>query len=184
MSLHVSHPDYLRRPVHGGGREWRDDPRKSEHGEGSRGRRIRQAREGRSCRHRRHGTSATGRPRRPTNAGSTPSEAVSRAGYRHGQAEGFGPEFREVNVPKGGEVGALSSDWGSRAHSVSGSWTGPEARRRRICRSESGAGTTRCSGSGLNPRLPWRSTANAQTDAAGALHLDKCSERRDARSYF
>ena len=84
------------------------------------------------------------------------------------QAEGFGPEFREVNVPNGGEVEAPVIRLGKAstlrvrvvdragkpvagAYLQVGTWRGHHSLLRIGAQSE----------------VPWRSTWNAQTDAAG-----------------
>ena len=84
------------------------------------------------------------------------------------QAEGFGPEFREVNVPNGGEVEAPVIRLGKAstlrvrvvdragkpvagAYLQVGTWRGHESLLR----------------IGAQTEVPWRSTWNAQTDAAG-----------------
>ena len=84
------------------------------------------------------------------------------------QAEGFGPEFREVNVPNGGEVEAPVIRLGKAstlrvrvvdragkpvagAYLQAGTWRGHRSLLRIGAQSE----------------VPWRSTWNAQTDAAG-----------------
>ncbi len=84
------------------------------------------------------------------------------------QAEGFGPEFREVNVPNGGEVEAPVIRLGKAstlrvrvvdragkpvagAYLQAGTWRGHDSLLR----------------IGAQTEVPWRSTWNAQTDAAG-----------------
>ena len=84
------------------------------------------------------------------------------------QAEGFGPEFREVNVPKGGEAEAPDIRLGKAstlrvrvvdragepvagAYLQVGTWRGHDSLIR----------------IGAQSAVPWRSTWNAETDAAG-----------------
>ena len=95
--------------------------------------------------------------------GCEPGSAIVTA-----QAEGFGPEFLEVNVPKGGEVEAPVIRLGkpstlrvrvvdragkpvAGAYLQVGTWRGHDSLLRIGAQSE----------------VPWRSTWNAQTDAAG-----------------
>ena len=95
--------------------------------------------------------------------GCEPGSAIVTA-----QAEGFGPEFREVNVPNGGEVEAPVIRLGKAstlrvrvvdragkpvagAYLQVGTWRGHDSLLRIGAQSE----------------VPWRSTWNAQTDAAG-----------------
>ena len=95
--------------------------------------------------------------------GCEPGSAIVTA-----QAEGFGPEFREVNVPNGGEVEAPVIRLGKAstlrvrvvdragkpvagAYLQAGTWRGHRSLLR----------------VGAQTEVAWRSTWNAETDAAG-----------------
>ncbi len=170
VSLHVRHPDYLRRPSQsGGGREWRTILSKAATVKGrvvdGSGKPVKGARVetgGREYRDERTPV-ATDEFGEYTLHGCEAGPAIVTA-----QAEGFGPEFREVNVPKGGEVEAPVIRLGKAstlrvrvvdqagkpvagAYLQVGTWRGHESLIRIGAQSE----------------VPWRSTWNAQTDDAG-----------------
>ena len=108
VGVHVRHPDYRRRPGQsGGGREWRTILSKAATVKGrvvdGSGKPVKGARVdtgGREYRDERT-PAATNELGEYTLRGCEPGPAIVTA-----QAEGFGPEFREVNVPNGGEVEA------------------------------------------------------------------------------
>jgi RNA polymerase sigma factor (sigma-70 family) len=170
VSLHVRHPDYLRHPgATGGGREWRTILSKASTVKGrvvdGSGKPVKGARVETGGREHRDERTPV-----PTNElgeytlrGCEPGPTIVTA-----QAEGFGPEFREVNVPNGGEVEAPVIRLGkpstlrvrvvdragkpvADAYLQVGTWRGHESLLRIGAQSE----------------VPWRSTWNAQTDAAG-----------------
>jgi RNA polymerase sigma factor (sigma-70 family) len=170
VSLHVTHPVYLRRPgATGGGREWRTILSKASTVKGrvvdGSGKPMKGARVdtgGINYRDERTPV-ATNELGEYTLRGCEAGPAIVTA-----QAEGFGPEFREVNVPNGAEVEAPVIRLGkastlrvrvvdragkpvSDAYLQVGTWRGHESLLRIGAQSE----------------VPWRSTWNAQTDAAG-----------------
>ena len=170
MSLHVDHPDYLRRPgATGGGREWRTILSKASTVKGrvvdGSGKPVKGTLvDTGAMEHRDHRTPATTDERGEyTLRGCEAGPAIVTA-----QADGFGPEFREVNVPSGGEVEApviqLEKPSTLRVRVVDragkpvggaylqiGTWRGHESLLR----------------IGLQTKVEWRLTWNAQTDAAG-----------------
>ncbi len=170
VSLHVRHPDYLRRPgASGGGREWRTILSKGATVKGrvvdGSGKPVKGAQvDTGGIEYRDERTpAATDELGEYTLRGCEPGPAIVTA-----QAEGFGPEFREVNVPKGGEVEAPVIRLGKAstlrvrvvdragkpvagAYLQAGTWRGHDSLLR----------------IGAQMVVPWRSPWNAQTDAAG-----------------
>ncbi len=188
MSLHVHHPDYRRRPGRSGGRaRVADDPLERCHGEGPRGRRIREAREGGSSRHRRHLNIGTrGSPWRPTSSGSTSSEVVSPGpAIVTAQAEGFGPEFREVNGPEWRRGGGACHPTGKAEHTpCQGRRPGRQARRRRLLAGRYVARARLVAQGRGSDRGCMAIHLERSNRCRRALHLDKCPERRHALPYL
>jgi RNA polymerase sigma factor (sigma-70 family) len=170
VGVHVRHPDYRRRPgARRRGREWRTILSKAAMVNGcvvdGSGKPVKGARVDTGGReHRDERTPvATNDLGEYTLRGCEPGPAIVVA-----QAEGFGPEFREVNVPNGGKVEAPVIRLGK-----------PSTLRVRVVdragKPVAGAylqvGTWRGHRSplriGAQSEVPWRSTWNAQTDAEG-----------------
>jgi RNA polymerase sigma factor (sigma-70 family) len=168
--LHVHHPDYRLRPGQSeGGREWKTTPSKGATVKGrvvdGSGKPVKGATvDAGAMEYRDERTPvATNELGEYTLRGCEAGSAIVTA-----QAEGFGPEFREVNVPNGGEVEAPVIRLGK-----------PSTLRVRVVdragKPVAGAylqvGTWRGHPSllriGAQSEVPWRSTWNAQTDAAG-----------------
>jgi beta-lactamase regulating signal transducer with metallopeptidase domain/peroxiredoxin len=170
VSLHVRHPDYLRGPgASAGGREWRTILSKAATVKGrvvdGTGKPVKGAQVetgGIEYRDERKPV-ATDELGKYTLRGCEAGPAIVTT-----HAEGFGPEFREVNVPKGGEVEAPDIRLGKAstlrvrvvdragkpvagAYLQVGTWRGHDSLLR----------------IGAQTEVPWRSTWNAQTDAAG-----------------
>ncbi len=170
LSLHVRHPDYLRSPgATGGGREWRTILSKASTVKGrvvdGSGKPVKGARvDIGGSEHRDERTPvSTNELGEYTLRGCDPGAAIVTA-----QAEGFGPEFREVNVPNGGDAEAPVIRLGKAstlrvkvvdragkpvagAYLQIGTWRGHESLLRIGAQSE----------------VSWRSTWNARTDASG-----------------
>jgi peroxiredoxin len=170
VSLHVHHPDYLRRPgTSGGGREWRTILSKASRMKGrvvdGSGKPVKAALvDTGGTEYRDHRTPARTDVRGEyTLRGCEAGSAIVTA-----QAEGFGPEFVEVNIPNGGEVEAPVIRLGKAstlrvkvvdragkpvagAYLQVGTWRGHDSLLRIGAQSE----------------VAWRSPWNAQTDAAG-----------------
>ncbi len=170
VGLHVRHPDYLKRPGQsGGGREWRTILSKASTVKGrvvdGSGKPMKGAQVVTGDREYRDERTpvATNELGEYTLRGCEAGSSIVVA-----QAEGFGPEFREVNVPKGGEVEAPVIRLGKAstlrvkvvdragkpvagAYLQVGTWRGRDSLLRIGAQSE----------------VPWRSTWNAQTDAEG-----------------
>ena len=170
VSLRVRHPDYRPRPGQsGGGREWRTILSRAATVKGrvvdGSGKPVKGARvDTGGIEYRDERTPvATNELGEYTLRGCEAGSVIVTA-----QADGFGPEFREVNVPKGGEVEAPVIRLGKAstlrvrvvdragkpvagAYLQVGTWRGHESLLRIGAQSE----------------VPWRSTWNAQTDAEG-----------------
>jgi beta-lactamase regulating signal transducer with metallopeptidase domain/protocatechuate 3,4-dioxygenase beta subunit len=170
VSLRVRHPDYRPRPGQSaGGREWRTILAKGATVKGrvvdGSGKPVNGAKvETGGIEYRDEQTPvATNELGEYTLRGCEPGPAFVTA-----QAEGFGPEFREVSVPNGGEVEAPVIRLGkpstlrvrvvdragkpiAGAYLQVGKWRGHESLLR----------------IGAQTEVAWRSTFNAQTDAAG-----------------
>jgi len=170
VSLHVRHPDYRRGPGQSqGGRESRTILSKASTVKGrvvdGSGKPVKGAKvDTGGIEYRDERTpAATNELGEYTLRGFEPGSAIVTA-----QAEGFGPEFREVNLPKGGEVEAPVIRLGKAstlrvrvvdragkpiagAYLQVGTWRGHPSLLRIGAQSE----------------VPWRSTWNAQTDGAG-----------------
>ena len=170
LSLHVRHPDYLPRPGQSeGGREWRTILSKAATVKGrvvdGSGKPVKGAQvDTGGSEHRDERTPvATDELGQYTLRGCEAGPAIVVA-----QAEGFGPEFRVVNVPNGGEVEAPVIRLGkpstlrvrvvdragkpvAGAYLQAGKWRGHDSLLR----------------IGAQMVVPWRSPWNAQTDAAG-----------------
>jgi beta-lactamase regulating signal transducer with metallopeptidase domain/protocatechuate 3,4-dioxygenase beta subunit len=170
VGVHVRHPDYRRQPgATGGGREWRTILSKAGRVKGrvvdGSGKPVNGAQvDAGAMEYRDERTPvATNELGEYTLRGCEPGSAIVTA-----QAAGFGPEFREVKVPNGGEVEAPVIRLGKAStlrvrvvdpagKPVAGAylqivtWRGQPSLLRIGAQSE----------------VPWRSTWNAQTDAAG-----------------